>query len=162
MPKNRDWDGGGGGGGLPRSESRTSVRAWWHKHLREHGRYPCYALILVFPSDAEAVKYLSEFGYELYLISGTSCLIVTLNETQFSVPAFDQTIWERAIDEHVSSGHSARVANLLDIGFDRFPCLVLFDDIRSSNHMIVTLKDMTAQEISEKLRAILSQKTVGV
>jgi hypothetical protein len=156
MPQSRDWDGGGGGGGLPHSESRTSVREWWHKNLRVHGRYPCYALILVFPSDTEAVRYLSEFGYELHLISGTNCLIVTLNQTQFSIPSFDQTIWERAIDEHVSSGYSARVARLLDIGFDRFPCLVIFRDVRSSDHIVVTLKDMTANEISEKLRAIFS------
>jgi hypothetical protein len=156
MTKHREWDGGGGGGGLPRSESRPSVRAWWHKNLREHGRYPCYALILVFPSDTEAVRYLSEFGYELHLMSGANCLIVTLNQTQFSVPAFEQTTWEKAIGEHVSSGHSATVARLLDIGFDMFPCLVIFKDIRSSNHLVVTLKDMTAQEISEKLRAIFS------
>jgi hypothetical protein len=159
MPHQREWGGGGGGGSLPSSKNRSPVREWWHKNLREHGRYPCYAIILVLPSDTEAVNYLKEFGHELHLISGEKCLIITLNQTQFSIPAFpafDETIWEKAMNEHVLSGYSARVAQLLDISFDRFPCLVIFEDIRSSNHVVVTLKDMTAKEISEKLRAIFS------
>ena len=155
-PRKLHWDGGGGGGGLPSSKTRSSVREWWHKNLREHGRYPCYAIILVLPSDTEAVKYLDDFGHELHLISGDTCLILTLNQTQFSVPAFDETIWEKAVNEHVASGYSARVAQLLDISFDRFPCMVIFEDIRSSEHVVITLKDMPAKEVSEKLRVIFS------
>ena len=60
------------------------------------------------------------------------------------------------IKEHVHEGHCITVARLFDISFDKFPCLVVFDDIRSPNHILVSLSGMTTEEISEKMRVLFS------
>src|ERR1051325_2501992 len=51
-----------------------STRALWHYILKSHGKYSCYAVFLLLPSDVEAIRYFKEFGKELDMISGKECL----------------------------------------------------------------------------------------
>ena len=37
-----------------------------------------------------------------------------------------------------------------------FPCLLIFQDIRSSEHALIALKGMAAEEIAERMRATFS------
>lgn len=124
------------------STDRQSVRDWWHEILRDHGRYSCYGIFLVLPSDKKAIRYLTKYGRELHLISNENCLIIALSENEFRYSGFDARIWHELVDEHVNEGHSLKVAKLFDIDFDKFPCLVLFQNMRSPEHMLVALKGM--------------------
>jgi hypothetical protein len=133
---------------------RNKLRAWWHQVLRDHGRYSCYAVFLLLPSDKEVLRYLTEASKELDLISGDYCLVIALSEAEFRHFGFSTKTWSTAVKEHTSKGHSIQVAQLFHIDFAQFPCLVLFQDIRSPAHIVVTLKQMTAEEIAEKMRVI--------
>jgi len=149
-------DGGGGGGGLPSPKDRTSLRSWWHHVMRTHGRYSCYAFFLVLPSDKETIRYLTEFGIELNMISGEDCLVIVFGKGELNFSQFDEKLWRMNMEEQISKGYSTKVAELFNIGFDQFPCLVIFRDIRSPEHIIATLKDMKTEEISETMREVFS------
>jgi hypothetical protein len=43
-------------------DARHHIRDWWHGLLRQHGRYPCYAVFLVRPSNEDLVHYLIDHG----------------------------------------------------------------------------------------------------
>jgi len=133
-----------------------SLRAWWHDILRMHRCYSCYAIFLLLPSDKEAVRYLTDFGRELDLISGENCLIIVLSEDESRRVGFDEALWRAAVTEQASGGYSISIARLFEIDFARFPCLILFEDIRSPRHAIVTLRGMTAEEIADRLRKAFS------
>jgi hypothetical protein len=154
-------------------QDKFALREWWHGILRDHGhRYSCYAIFLILPSDKETIRYLTDFGKELDIISGDNCLVIALGKTEFRRSGFDEEVrkptmserfsnyldevWNTAIKEHVSKGYSVKVAELFNVELVKFPCLLLFQDIRSSNHTLVTLKGMTAEEIAERMRFIFS------
>ncbi len=61
-----------------------------------------------------------------------------------------------AVEEYVSEGYSVKVAQLFDINLNIFPCLVIFQDIRSNEHITITLKGIDAGEISSLMRAMFS------
>jgi hypothetical protein len=48
------------------------------------------------------------------------------------------------------------MARLFSIPVSDFPCLLLFRDIRSPEHIAANLKGLTALEIAEKMRALFS------
>ncbi len=151
---------------------RSTLREWWHGILRDHGHYSCYAIFLVLPSDKETLRYLVDFGNELDIISGEDCLVIALGKSEFKRSGMDEEIkkpsaserfstlledaWSTVIKEQVSKGYSVKIAQLFNIGLTEFPCLLIFQDIRSSDHAIITLKGMTAEEIAERLRATFS------
>ena len=135
-------------------EFRSKLREVWHNILREHGRYSCFAVYLLLPSDIEAKKYLTEYSRELEIITSTNCLAISLCTTRFE--RTDENSWKLAVDEHLSQGYSAIVANLFQVKFNEFPCLIIFNDIRSSDHALVSLKYMTAEQIADKMRTIFS------
>jgi hypothetical protein len=135
---------------------KRSLRDWWHNILREYGRYPCSAIFLFLPSDKEARTYFVDFGKEIDLLSGDNCLVIALSENDFKSVGFDNNIWLKVAEAHSNEGHSIKVARLFDIDFTQFPCVVFFDDIRSSDYSIITFKGLTAQEISNKMRSIFS------
>jgi hypothetical protein len=155
MPQKR-WIEGGWGARLPSASDRRSLREWWHSILRNAGRFSCYAIFLVLPSDKEAIRYLSYFGKELDILSGENCLIIALSDTEARCPGVREELWQVAIAEYASRGASAEVARRFSIEFDRFPCLVVFEDIRSPKHTLITLKGMAAEEIAERMRVIFS------
>jgi len=135
-----------------------SLRNWWHTILRTYGRYSCYAVFLSLPSDKEAIRYLLEFGDELDLISAADCLFIAVSKTKFHVSniPIDNNIWVSAINQQMTEGHSIKLADFFSIDYTSFPCMVLFRDIRSPEHVIITLKDMSAENIAEKMRSIFS------
>ena len=214
---------------------KKALRKWWHQILREHSSYSCFAILLILPADKEAIRYLSNFGRDLHLISGDNCLVISLAETtqtkvkdnhaldqqqalkkakrslailekqvagytSLSVPphliieledkrqeiakleselaiqssdhvkpeqlglanreirmlGFDDHLWKTAVKEQVSEGHSIKVAQLFDIPLSEFPSVVLFRDIRSPEHLTISLKNLTAEEIAEQMRGLFT------
>jgi len=162
------------GGVLPPSDfkDRSVLREWWHGVLRDYGRYSCYAIFLVLPSDKETIRYLTDFGNELDVISGEDCLVITLSKSDFrrsgsgdelrkpgvseNLSSLLEDVWRVAIKEQASRGYSVKVAQFFDIELTKFPCLIIFKDIRSPGHALITLKGLTTEEIAEQMRAIFS------
>jgi hypothetical protein len=132
------------------------LRDWWDTVLEEHGKYSCYAIFLILPSDEEAIRYAVDFGKELDLISGKDCLVLVLSRTQVKRSGIDERLWRVAVGEQAKKGFSCTVAELFVIGFDEFPCLVLFRDIHSLEHTLVRLKGMTAEEIKDQMRTLFT------
>jgi len=139
-----------------KSTSRFSLREWWHNILRNHGKFSCYAIFTVLPSDKEALSYLTDFGKEIDLISGDDCLIIALGGTNFRRAGFDEKLWNVAVKQHSDEGYSVKIAKLFDIKLSEFPALMLFKDIRSPEHVIINLKDMTSSQIANYMRVIFS------
>jgi hypothetical protein len=141
-----------------KSGDRQAIREWWHEILRTHGRYSAYAILLALPSDKEAIRYFTEFGDELDLISGANCLVIALSKTDFKISGLSlgKKDLALAIDEQVSEGYSLRIAEIFGVSITEFPCLVIFTDIRSPEHVNVSLQDMMAEEITTKVRAVFS------
>ncbi len=133
-----------------------SLKTWWHNILRKYGKYPCYAVFLLLPSDKEAISYLSQFGKELDLISDKDCLVIAFGKTEFKGPKFDETVWSEVVSEHISEGISITIAKIFNIDFTQFPCLIVFRDIRSPEHVVITLKDFTAEIIAQNMRQVFS------
>ncbi len=159
---------------LPPSDlkDRHALRKWWHGILRDHGRYSCYAIFLVLPSDKEAIRYLTDFGSELDVISGENCLVIAFGKTEFRRSGFDTDVekgsllgrfssflddaWNAAVREQISQGYSVKISEIFDVPLTQFPCLLIFEDIRSPKHVVVTLKGLTADEIASQMRAIFA------
>jgi hypothetical protein len=134
------------------------LRRWWHNILREYGRFSCYAIFLMLPSDKEAIKYFVEFGDELDLITSSDCLIIAFSKNEFHTPVhpYDDQIWQSVIGQQITEGHSVKVADYFGIDYESFPCLVIFQDIRSPKHILISLKNSSSDEIAEKLRRTFS------
>lgn len=132
------------------------LRDWMHTVFREYGKYSCFAILLILPADEEAIRYAVDFGEELDLISGEGCLVLVLTDTQVKRSGFDEDLWRLAVSEQAKKGHSRTVAGLFDIGYDEFPCLIVFRDIRSPEHVLVKLKGMTAEEIADQMRTLFT------
>jgi hypothetical protein len=148
--------GKGSGASLIKGEDKHSLREWWHEILRTHGRYSCYGIFLTLPSDVEAFRYLTEYGKELNLIASKNCLIIVLGKTDFQRTGFDEGSWRKLVEEHTSDGYSITVARLFGIKIIDFPCLILFQDIRSPEHVVIKLSNMTAEEIALRMRLIFT------
>ena len=141
---------------VPPRVAGQSLRDWWHTILRNFGQYQCFAVILALPADEEAIRYLTDFGGELDIVSGRSSLVIALTKTGFRRFNSDDSLHSISIDEHLSNGHSVQIAREFDISLNKFPCIVLFKDIRSPEHLVVSLKDMKTVEIGNVMRAIFS------
>jgi hypothetical protein len=128
------------------------LRWWWNEILDTDGRYPCYAVLLGLPSDKHAINYLLRYGQELEIISGEYCLILALSQFGRKDLGLDDS-FEALIG---FSKSSVEVSKLFKIPITDFPCLLFFNDIRSPEHIVITLKAMTTKEIAEKMRAIFS------
>jgi hypothetical protein len=142
--------------GFPDPESKRELRYWWHEILRNYGRYSCFAILFMLPSDKEAIRYVTEFSRELHLISGMNCLVVGMGKTDVQHFNFDEKQWKVTIDEQISDGYSLNAAQLFEITFSEFPCFVIFRDIRSPEHIVVSLKGLLSEDISEKMRLVFS------
>lgn len=138
------------------NKNRQTLRDWWHSLLRERDHYPCYAMFLALPSDAETLRYLVLFGQELDLISGKNCLVLAIGKPRERLIGFNQADWNSAVMSHILEGGALEIAELFEIELAELPCLVIFRDIRSPEHVVVSLKKMTAEEISETIRRVFS------
>ena len=148
----------GAGGTLTRikTDDARSLREWWYEILRNYGKLPCFAVFLVLPSDKVVVKYLQKAGNELNIISGQQCLIIVLGNDYFRTFGLHDEYWIEASANHVTTGESVQVARLFGIDFPDFPCVVFFDDIRSSDFAVVSLKDLQKDDINRVLREVFS------
>jgi hypothetical protein len=151
-----DIDIGNRGIATMKGEDKRSLREWWHEVLRTHRTYSCYGIFLTLPSDVEALRYLTEYGKELNQISSKSCLIIALGKTEFQRTGFDEGAWQKLVNEQSSEGYSITVARLFGIGYGEFPCLLLFQDIRSPDHKAFKLQGMTAEQIALRMRLIFT------
>jgi hypothetical protein len=79
-----------------------------------------------------------------------------MGKTELRYFGFDEHLWKISIEEQVFEGYSLKVAQLFNIALSDFPCLILFRDIRSPEHLAVSLKAMKAEEIAEQIRALFS------
>jgi hypothetical protein len=148
----------GGGGSFTRIETSDphSLREWWYAILRNYGKYPCYAIFLVLPSDKEAAEFLKESGRELHIISGRHCLIIVLGVNFFCTVGLNDDFWIEASTKHITTGESIQIAELFDVELTEFPGIVFFHDVRSSNFAFVSLKDLKKEGIKHTLREIFS------
>jgi len=137
-------------------DDTRALRGLWHNLIRNHGFYRCCATPLILPSDKEAIRYFSRFDKEVDLISGESCLVIVFGDMEVNISQFNSILWNATLTEHIYEGYSTKIAQLFRIGFDKFPCLVLFRDIRSSDHVIVALQGLSVEEIAEKMRTVFS------
>jgi hypothetical protein len=144
------------GGEITTMRNHFVLREWWFEIQRRFHDYSCYGIFLILPSDKEVSRYLNEFGVELDTISRNNCLIIFLGDGNFQRPDINSKEWQATIRKHITLGGSVKIAQLFEIEYAKFPCLVLFEDIRSDKHIMVHLKDMSAEEVAEKLRIIFS------
>ena len=79
---------------------------------------------------------------------------MALSDTQAIRYGLDENEWKAAVNEQVTNGQSIEIANLFEIKFTEFPCVVIFQDIRSSDYLVVSLQKMDADEISQKMRSV--------
>lgn len=113
----------------PETTGRRTLRDWWFEIQRRFQGYSCYGIFLVLPSDKEIIRYLSDFGIELDIISRNNCLMIYLSDGNFRRPNFKTDDWKYTIERHVSGGGSAQIARLFGIEYDKLPCLLLFQDV---------------------------------
>jgi len=146
---------------LPDKQDKSELRHWWHDLRRKYNSYSLFGIFLILPSDKETIRYLTEFSRELHLISGDNCLILGMTKTELKRPrksifGYDEQFWNIVIEEQAFEGYSLDVAKLFKIAVSDFPCLILFRDIRSPEHLKVSLKAMKAEEISQQTRTLFS------
>ena len=148
--------------GFPGKQDKSELRHWWHNLLRIHSNHSLFAIFLILPSDKETIRYLTEFSRELHLISGDNCLVLGMMKTELersrnnSIFKYDEQFWSIVIEEQAFEGYSLDVAKLFNIAISDFPCLILFRDIRSPEHLSINLKAMKAEEISQQTRVLFS------
>lgn len=134
----------------------ASLRESWQRVLETHGQYACFAFFLLLPSDQDAIRYLTEYGRELDLVSGDDCLVLvqTKRDVVFGAAMFLHLL--PAVIENASSGYSLKTADYFDIGADEFPCLVLFQDIHSTEHVLVSFAGLDQEQIAGKIRSVFT------
>jgi hypothetical protein len=141
---------------ITESDDKRLLRDWWHEVLRTHGKYSCYGIFLTLSSDEDAIHYLTRYGKELNQISSKSCLIVTLGKTKFQRPGSDEGSWRNLVKEQTSEGYSITVARRFGIEYREFPCLLLFQDIRSLEYRAIKLQGLTTEQIALKMRLVFT------
>ena len=141
---------------VPPVLSASSIRDWWHDILRNYGRNSFYGIFLLLPSDVEVIRYLVEFENELDMITRNDCLILIFTRIGFRRQKIDRVLSQIAVEDHVIDGHCIQLGDMFNVDIQEYPCLLLFNSIRSPQFIIVSLKRLMAAEISEKMRMIFS------
>jgi len=65
---------------VPEEYTPRALAVWWEGIAEQYGRYPCIATLLALPADREAIRYATEFGDELDVISQEHCLVIALSK----------------------------------------------------------------------------------
>lgn len=140
-------------GSLP---SRVRGR-WWSEIMQNYGHHTCYAILLTLPSDAEANSYLTDYSKELDVISGKPCLVLILSEDEVSSwDGHSIKKWRLVVERYSQQGYSVQVAQLFGIKYTKFPCLVVFNNIRSPEHIAIPLSGLNTKEIAMRMREVFS------
>lgn len=132
------------------------LRDWWHNILRKHDRYRCYAVFLAFSSDQAVLNYLMLSHDEVDIMSGENCLVLVFNDQGFLSMGPDQKLWEVMLAEHFGKGYSAKFAEIFQVRYDSFPCILFFDDVRSRKYVEMSLKGLNVDEISAAMRSVFT------
>lgn len=140
----------------PPSGDHYELREWWHNILRTHGKYSTYMVFLILPSDVQLAIYLSRYGREIDLLSGTNCLVIVFRESDFLHMDFNDKSWICSTHEHISKGYSLIMADMFGVTYAQFPCVLVFQDIRSPEHVTISLKNLSKEEVAERMRLIYS------
>ncbi len=164
--------------------SLSSIGEWWQSVLKEQGKYKCYAILLFLPADRHILKYLDRQAYlqELDLISDKNCLVIistkeyikrvgkdkqpvkvwidkeTVKERGFAKVQGPRNIYDEVIEPSPTEfqGYCRVFARIFKITYDQFPCLVLFQNIDSPKHIIVSLQNLEPEKISLRMRNIFT------
>jgi len=135
-----------------------TIQRWWKLLRKKHEEYSCCGVFLTLPSDDEVIAYIKYYRQELNLLSGEECVLVIFQDTKFSTTdkfiQFEVTrkSWETAVNKHANEGYSILFANLFGIPFNQFPSLVIFNNIDTPDHVVIDLRDLTLEELREKMR----------
>lgn len=132
------------------------LRAWWQKISENDTGYICYAFLLLLPGDEEVIRYVTDLGPEMDLIASNRWLIIALGEKELRRPGVPHD-WTSLVTDYVYDGFSMRVGRLLEMGPDQFPCLVLFEDLLSDEHIIISLQGLNFEEIAQVMRSIAAE-----
>ncbi|MBK8904942.1 MAG: hypothetical protein IPM53_27430 [Anaerolineaceae bacterium] len=138
------------------TEDTRGLRIWWHEIIRTYDRHACYAFFLMLPSDNKVNRYLTEYGKELDIISGNNCLVIALSQSDFKRTGFNDNDWKGYVKEQSDEGYSTIIGKLFNIDFTKFPCLLMFQDIRTEEHIAIELSGMSVKEIAAKMRLVFS------
>ncbi len=139
---------------------QRKLRDWWHDILRRHESYPCYCICMVLPSNKEVICYLKEYPTELHILSGDNCLVITLDEKPHDLTVEqlkNKEVWEPLLEKHTDYGYTTIVAEIFEIQLDDYPCLLFFNDIRSPEHVVFSLENLSSNEIASELKSIFSE-----
>ena len=140
-----------------------SFREWWQTILRTSGKFPCYAIFFTLQSDEEVNHYLLNFGKELAIVTGKDCLVIvlgnsyffTIGNINFGESEYDDYYVE-FMEKYICDGESERVAKLFGVTLGQFPCVIFFQDIRSSKFLLLPLQNLSTQDIAKEFRNIFS------
>lgn len=143
---------------FPDTTELDKLRLWQHSLLRDYGKFSSLATLLALPSDKKAIDYFIEFGKELDMLSAKNCLVIGIGkgEPNKQPLAFDESGWRLTINEQILEGYSIRVADLFGIKYSEFPCLIVFKDIRLQDYTLISLKGLSKEGISQKMRAVFT------
>jgi hypothetical protein len=151
-----------------------SLEKWWEKVTEEKGKYKCYAIFLVLPTDYSAIAYLKGKDYlnELDIISNKNCLVIVASKEYIKRGGTDKKLVELRRKIHVyadklhddeirpikveTQGYCKIFARIFKIKYDQFPCMILFQNIDSPRHIIVSLQNISSEKIALRMRNIFT------
>lgn len=136
--------------GQETSKQINNFQDLWFTLVREQRKYSCYAIFLVLPSDKEAIRYLTEYSSDLHIFSSSNALVMTIGSDGYLHTNIDGKKLSVEIKNY------AKLTRVFDIDYTAIPCMIVFEGLNSPNRMPVMLKGMTAEETSEKMKAIFS------
>jgi hypothetical protein len=128
---------------------------WWNNVQRTRGKFPCYALPLILPTDDEFHTYLVQDGLDLHQLSGKDCYVMILTDESLieqDVVSATKTDWEAVVENYVRIGIAAKLADRFELTFEDYPVLVFFEDIQSREVFILPLKGLDRDEIVKLMR----------
>jgi hypothetical protein len=130
--------------------SLTSFQELWFTLLREQKHYSCFSIFLVLPSDKEAIRYLTDYKDDLQVISSNTLVMTIGRDKHLHVDVNGKSLSVEIVKDY------GKLANLFEIDFTVFPCMVVFEGTNPPNGIPIYLKGMTAEEIFEKMKIIFS------
>jgi hypothetical protein len=150
---------------LPSDEKIPDINVWLNKILKGKKKYSCYAMFLLFPNDEGIIEYLSNSDNFLTLdsVSNSNCLISFITDRPVDITSIDASERKKEIKDYANNKFSIELAKGFKINMVDFPCILIFQNPQSVEHITVTLKGMKEKEIDDKLKAIFTviQSAVG-
>ena len=155
MIQKRPADGHHDLGAARDSISSELLEEWWQRCTTHFGNYHSFAVSLALPTDEEAIRYLGDFAGELDVLSAEHCLLLYFGSDRIRRFGVDDD-FRRAAQQHARSRRSTRIGRAFGIDFEDMPCMLFFRDPRSTDHVGVKLKGLSAPEISVRMRGLFS------